>query len=80
MAFTDISTPTSVVAFDTAGTTVSGGNKVAAFEFGKAVDNFVLDLSSFTVEQPPGTLIVFAVVIDGGTSDVDVGLIWRELF
>ncbi len=79
-SFTDVDTATSIMAFDTSGTTVSGGNKVAEFGFGKNVESFVLDLTPFTGNVPPGTLIVITVELSGGTSDVDVSLIWRELF
>ncbi len=78
--FTDVSTETSVVAFDTAGTTVTGGDLVAEFSFGAAVENFTIDLTTFTGTSPPGTLIVITGETNAGTSDMDLGLIWRELF
>ncbi len=78
--FTDISTATSIMAIDTAGTTLTGGSVVATFEFGADFTPGPIDLTTFTVNQPPGTLIVFSAEIDGGTSDIDAGLIWRELF
>lgn len=78
--FTDVSTATSIMSFDTAGTTVSGGNNIATFKFGKTIEAFVLDITTFGVAQPPGTMVVFTVELDGGTSDVDIGFIWREDF
>jgi hypothetical protein len=77
-SFADVSTATSVMTADTAGTTISGGNVVGSFIFGASVDAFVLDVTSISANQPPGTLIVFTVEIDGGTSDADVSLLWRE--
>ncbi len=78
--FSSNATSSSTVAFDTTGTTVTGGTNVASFEFGDDVENFTLILTDFVVRQPPGRLIVFTVQIPSGTTDVDVGLIWRELF
>ncbi len=78
--FTDVSTATSIIAVDTAGTTLTGGNVVATFSFGGTVPARILDLTTFTVNQPPGSLVVFAVTIDQGTSAAEFALIWRELF
>lgn len=78
--FNDIATPTSIMSVDIAGTTVSGGAVVATFEFGADFTPPPIDLTTFTVNQPPGTLVTFTAEIDGGTSDIDAGLIWRELF
>lgn len=78
-SFADVATATSVIATDTAGTTLTGGNVVATFSFGKTVEAFVLDLSTFTVDIPPSALVVVSVDLDAGTSDVEVGFILREL-
>ena len=78
--FTDVATATSVIEVDTSAASISGGFAIATFEFGKAVEGFVLDLAAFTTKQEPGTVICFTVQISGGTSDADVALIWRELF
>lgn len=78
--FADLATATSVVSVDTAGTTVSGGNVVATFEFANTVEAYQVDLTRFTVLQPPGTLIVFALEISAGVADASVAFIWRELF
>ncbi len=79
-SFTDISTATSVVASDTAGTTLTGGNITAQFEFGADVENFTLNLAEDVGPLAPETLICFGVTTDGGTTDVTVGVTWRELF
>lgn len=78
--FNDLSTATSILETDTLGTTLTGGAVVGSFEFGASVENFVLDLEPFTVKQEPGTTVCFSAQTDGGSSDVDVGLIMRELF
>ena len=80
VTYTDISTATSIVAASTNGTTVTGGTVIATFNFGSDVESFVLDLTNLSSEREPGTLLCFTVEIDGGTSDVDIGLVWRELF
>lgn len=78
--FTDISTTTSVLSTDTAATTVSGGNKLAQFNFGANVESFVVNLADLSQEQPPGLLVAFTAEIDGGTSDINISVIVRELF
>lgn len=80
VSWSDISTATSVIEIDTSATTRTGGSVVAIFDFGKTVNAFVLDLTTFTVNQVPGEVVCFTVQTDGGTIDTDVALIWRELF
>ena len=82
-SYTDTDTGTSVVTVDTASTTRTGGNVIGTFEFGADVTNFTLsaeDLDQIMGEHPPGLVMAFAVQTDAGTTDVDVGLVWRELF
>ncbi len=64
----------------TNGTTVTGGIVVASFEFGADVTGFAIPLPEISFPQLPGTMTCFTVEIDGGTTDVDVGVIWKELF
>ncbi len=80
VTFTDVSTATSIMASATNGTTVTGGNVIGSFEFGADVSSFLINLEEISQSQPPGTLACFTVQIDGGTSDVDVGVIWKEQF
>ena len=80
VTFTDISTPTSVMSVATNGTTVTGGNVIGSFEFGADVSGFLINLDAISQPQPPGTLACFTVQTDGGTTDADVGVIWKELF
>ncbi|MCB7127945.1 MAG: hypothetical protein J3T61_00200 [Candidatus Brocadiales bacterium] len=82
-SFVDINTATSIVSFDTASTTRTGGNIISTFEFGAAVEAFMLgpdDLESLMGEHHPGNVMAITVELDGGTSDVDVGISWQELF
>lgn len=79
-SFTDVDTATSAVAFDVAGTTVSGGDVLATFEFGRTIEAFTLNITDFAVTRPPGTLFVFTIQINGGSSDSSVAVIWNELF
>ena len=76
--FTDVSTATSPMAFDVAGTTLTGGADILTFEFGADVEELI-DLTALSIKEAPGALLCFSVQIDGGTSDVDVGVTWREL-
>ncbi len=80
-AYSDISTATSVVEVDTASTTRTGGNVIGTFVFGQTVENFVLnadDLKEIMGEHPPGLVMAITIDLDGGTSDVNVGLVWKE--
>ncbi len=79
-SFTDVSTATSVMAFDTAGTTLSGGNVTATFKFGADVELFTLNLQDDVGPLPPETLVCFGVTTDAGTTEADLGVTWRELF
>lgn len=79
-SFTDVSTATSIMSTDTAGTTLSGGNITALFQFGADVETFTLNLSQDVAPLPPETLVCFGVQIDAGTTEVDIGITWRELF
>lgn len=79
-SFSDIDTETSIIAKDIAGTTVSGGSVAATFVFGALVRSFTLSLLELNLREPPGTLIVFTVQTDAGTTDAQVGVVWRELF
>lgn len=78
--FTDISTTTSVMAFDTAGTTLTGGGVVSTLQFANQIQGFQLDIAEFSALLPPGTIISFSVETDGGTVDAGVAMTWRELF
>lgn len=79
-SFADVSAATSVLSFDTAGTTVSGGNTVATWTFGNSATGFFIDLTPLTIEQPPGVLIVFTIQTDGGTTDASLGFLGQDQF
>ncbi len=78
-SFSDIDTATSIVAVDVAGTTVSGGAVLETFDF-PADFEAIIELINHIQDLPPGALLVVTAEIDGGTSDVDAGIGWRELF
>lgn len=81
-AFNDISTNTSVIDVDTAGTTITGGKEILAFELGRASS----DKESFDIFGEPGfvlhpgeTLTISGAFISG-TSTLGASLVWQELF
>ena len=80
VTFTDVQTATSIMSFSTNGTTVTGGGVIGSFEFGSDVSSFQVDLAAISTEQAPGTLACITAETDGGTTDVDAAVIWRELF
>ncbi|KKL89910.1 hypothetical protein LCGC14_1909960 [marine sediment metagenome] len=78
-SFSDVDASNSVIATDTASTTVSGGSLLASFVLGKTA-SLGVDLTSLAKELQPGSLLAITAQIAGGTTDVDVALVWRELF
>lgn len=77
-SYTDISTNTSVVDYDTAGTTVSGGTLLAVFELAKA-DSLSQSFKEFNFLLYPGQTMTFAAV-SAANNDVSVGISWAERF
>jgi len=78
-SFTDVSTNTSIAAFDTAATTVSEGTKVVSISLGQ-IDSDTIRLEELIREIRPGNFIVVTAQITQDTSDVEVSGVWRELF
>ena len=81
-SYLDISPNQSVVAVDTTSTTRTGGNVLGTFVFGSDVAHFVLgpeELLEIMGEHPPGNVMAITVEIDGGTSDIEVGIVEKEL-
>ena len=79
-SYTDISTNTSVVDYDTAGTTLTGGQVIdfgvlgstgSASESGSSVTDIIL---------LPGETLTLAVEATQGTTDATVGIRWVEDF
>ena len=81
-SYSDISTNQSVIAVDTSSTTRTGGNILGTFAFGTDQDNFVLgpeELFEIMGEHSPGNVMAITVELDAGTSDIEVGIVWKEL-
>ena len=76
--WTDVNTIDSVVEYDTAGTTVTGGLQIAAFTFGKLESRTqsLLDLDIYL--DPGDTLTMAAKLTATGSSDVSASLTWFE--
>ena len=77
-SYTDISTNTSVVDYDTAGTTITGGTLLAVFELAK-VDSLSQSFKEFNFLLFPGQTMTFAAV-SAANNDVSVGISWAERF
>lgn len=77
-SYTDISTNTSVVDYDTAGTTVTGGTLVATFQLAKSDSNTVL-FKDYNFIMAPGDTVTFAA-LSGASNSVAVGISWVERF
>ena len=75
--FVNVSTANSIVAIDTAGTLTSG-TLCAAMALGKIAQDHLNQSDIELYVQPGETLTITAT--SGGGSDVDVTLIWKELF
>ncbi|GAB4272812.1 hypothetical protein [Thermincola ferriacetica] len=77
-SFTDISTTTSVVSYDTAGTTLTGGTRVLTFEMAK-VESIMELLDPLDLYLDPGDTFTVSAT-SSLSNDVDVALSWRELW
>lgn len=79
-AFTNIDSNVSVMSFDTAGTTFSGGTEILPLQLGKA-DAKEVPTKQFKFDLLPGDMIVISgATISAGTSDIGASIHWRELF
>lgn len=78
-SFSDISTNTSVVDFDTAGTIVSGGTVIDTLFLGKSDSEHIEPvLGSITLN--PGETLTLAVAASSTTTDSSVSIVWVEDF
>lgn len=77
-SYTDISTNTSVIDYDTAGTTITGGTLVAVFTLAKS-DNVEQAFREFNFRLAPGQTMTFAAE-STASNDVSVGISWAERF
>lgn len=80
-SYADFDTSTSVVAIDTAGTTVSGGREVwrGSIGTGGGGNGAYVDVSSLNIILNPGDTLTFSA-LSGGSQTVNVGVQWEELF
>jgi hypothetical protein len=78
-SYTDISTNTSVIDYDTAGTTVTGGKLLDGAALGKTGS---VDITPFLedVQLNPGDTLTLAVKASSGTTDVSCFVKWIEDF
>ena len=78
--FTDINSNTSVIAKDTAGTTLTGGTEILAIQLGRT-DSKEIPLKEFKLDLLPGELITISgASASASTSDIGASIHWRELF
>ncbi|MEN8236145.1 MAG: hypothetical protein ABFQ95_01130 [Pseudomonadota bacterium] len=77
-AFTDVSTNTSVVDYDIAGTTISSGALLTVVPVQK-VGNASIPFHEFDVILSPGDTLT-ASATSSGASDVLIGISWKERF
>ncbi|MDP3889497.1 MAG: collagen-like protein [bacterium] len=79
--FNDINSNTSVVSYDTAGTTVTGtgGRKLFSFFLANGAD-FSFNLHDYAVQLVPGDRLVFACSTSTGSLTVYASVSWVERF
>lgn len=77
-SYADISTNTSVAQKETAGTTLTGGKEVMTFQIAKVAQDRI-DLSPYNIVLHPGDILTVGVSSSAST-DVGVGLSWKEIF
>jgi hypothetical protein len=78
-SYTDISANTSVVSYDVAGTTITGGEVLLSLATNKS-DGDTLDLSRYNIVLEPGETFTISVEASSGTTDASVSLVWSERF
>ncbi len=78
-SYTDISTNTSVIAADTAGTTVTGGKLLWTGGVGKDNGDSI-DLHTLAITMSPNNTYTFSAESLGGANPMVIGLVWVEDF
>jgi hypothetical protein len=78
-SFTDIDANTSVVSYDTAGTTVSGGIQLFSFFLANG-NQFAFNLSDYNVLLIPGDQLVFACKSTSASLTIYASVSWIEKF
>ena len=78
-SYADIGTNTSVISFDTAGTTITGGTVIDTLFLGKA-DSEHITPNTQDIVLAPGDTLTFAVAASATTTDASVAAVWIEDF
>jgi hypothetical protein len=79
-AYTDISVNTSVIDYDTAGTTVTGGKVIDFGSLGKSDSAGESGTPTTDIFLLPGETLTLAVRATSGNTDTSVGIRWVEDF
>ncbi|HEY0891798.1 MAG TPA: hypothetical protein VGE32_02005 [Cellvibrio sp.] len=77
--YTQINANTSVVSYDVAGTTVTGGKILMTF-YVNGSSSMVLDLTDYQLQLSPGDQLIIAGRTVAGTGNAFVGISWKERF
>jgi len=77
-SYTDISTNTSAVSYDVAGTTITTGQVIETYSLAKD-DSQNINLKELELELFPGEILTVSAA-SAGSNTVDVALSWREDF
>ena len=77
-AYTDINTSDSIVDFDVAGTTVTGGKTLFALPLAGKNDRVFQDVTPFEIILNPGETITIAGT-SANSATMEAGLLWKEL-
>ncbi len=78
-SYSDISANTSVVSYDVAGTTLTGGEPIFTLSVSKS-DGDVIDLSPYNIVLEPGEILTLSVEATSSTTDATGSLVWSEKF
>jgi hypothetical protein len=78
-SYNDISANTSVVSYDIAGTTLTGGEPIFTISVPKS-DGDVIDLSPYNIVLEPGEILTLSVEATSSTTDATGSLVWSEKF
>lgn len=78
-SFSDINTTDSVVEFDTAGTTVTGGVELDSSPLAGKNDKSRADISNWQITLKPGETLTVAGS-SANEATINAGLVWQELF
>lgn len=78
-SYSDISANTSVVSYDVAGTTLTGGEPIFTLSVSKS-DGDVIDLSPYNIVLEPGEILTLSFEATSSTTDATGSLVWSEKF